>query len=186
MINRILHTDRLLIRPLEESDLDLIIEMNTDPVVMKYVPPLQTIDEVKQSMPVWLSLGLEVPYKGIWIMVEKATGTSFGTLAIVDLPYSDPEIDPVEYTGNMEIGYRSIPSYWGKGFTTEGARALIGFAFENSDLKLIAACTHNDNTPSQNILKKVGLTHLGKRWVYGGDDPYFEITRADWLVDNGG
>ena len=145
MTNRVLHTDRLLIRPMQESDLDLAIQMNTDPLVMKYLPPLQTREEVIDAMPRWLRLGEGVPHKGVWIMVEKATEITFGSLALVDIPKSDPEIDPVEYTGSIEIGYRSIPTHWGRGFTTEGAKKLVDFAFEISDMDKIAACTDDVN-----------------------------------------
>lgn len=181
MTNRILHTDRLLIRPLQESDLDLAIQMNTDPLVMKYLKPIQTREEVIDAMPRWLSLGEGTPDKGIWIMVEKATEVAFGCLALVDMPKSDPLVEPVEYTGDIEIGYRSIPSHWGRGFTTEGARRLVDFTFGKGDLDKIVACTDDGNDASQNALKKIGLSDLGRRWVYGEDTPYFEITRDDWL-----
>lgn len=182
MDNREFQTDRLIIHPLHKSDLNLVIQMNTDPVVMKYLEPVQTVDEVIKDMPRLLELGSGAPFKGgIWVMTEKASNISFGTLFLVDMPISGPEIVPVKYTGDMQIGYRSIPSHWGQGYTTEGAKALIDLTFANSDLDKLVACTDDGNEASQNVLRKIGLSYMDSRWVYGGKSPYFEITRSDWL-----
>ena len=46
-----LHTERLLLTPLAATDLDLAVELWTDPEVVEYVCDVVTEEEIRQEMP---------------------------------------------------------------------------------------------------------------------------------------
>jgi len=50
-MNLELHTNRLVLTPFATTDLDLALEMWTDPEVVKYVCDVMTEDAVRQEMP---------------------------------------------------------------------------------------------------------------------------------------
>lgn len=90
-----------------------------------------------------------------WLLVvpslDQADGTPFGAglLGFKGLP------DPM---GQVEIGYGIDPQYQGQGYTTEGVRALIAWAFQDPRCRaVIAPNTAKDNLASNRVLAKVGM-----------------------------
>lgn len=72
--------------------------------------------------------------------------------------------------GEAEIGYGIDPAYQGRGYTTEAARALVGWAFEEpACLAVTARGVQPANIASQRVLAKVGMTLVsadagGQNW----------------------
>jgi [ribosomal protein S5]-alanine N-acetyltransferase len=62
---------------------------------------------------------------------------------------------------NAEIGYWIGVPFWGKGFATEAARAVVEFGFQNLNLRRIYAHHHAGNIASQRVLEKIGMKHEG-------------------------
>lgn len=60
-----------------------------------------------------------------------------------------------------EIGYVLSQDYWGKGITTEAAKEVIKFGFENMDLVRIQARCDIENIGSARVMEKVGMTFEG-------------------------
>ncbi len=182
----VLESDRLLLRPLELADVDLGITLFTDPVVTKYAGKTYTPDEIVEQMPtvVRRCAGGAI---GIWCVTDKATGEKLGTAILLPLPVEldDTDWDLVRGDGypdaEIEVGYILKPSAWGKGYATEACTRLLKFAFEETALEEVVACTAPENTASQNVLKKSGLSYEGTRRAYMVDCPGFRITRAQWL-----
>ena len=61
-----------------------------------------------------------------------------------------------------EIYYKITPAFWGDGFGTEVARALVAFGFDDLKLHRIEAGVHTDNTASIRVLEKIGMRREGK------------------------
>lgn len=59
----------------------------------------------------------------------------------------------------FEIGWRLTPEIWGQGLATEGARAVLRFAFEEQHLSEVVAITVPANLPSRRVMEKLGMTH---------------------------
>ncbi|MFZ5920728.1 MAG: GNAT family N-acetyltransferase [Chloroflexota bacterium] len=68
-------------------------------------------------------------------------------------------------TSEIEIGYLLGKPYWGKGYATEGARAVLEYAFSTMDLDEIIGLVHPENVASQRVLEKSGLAFT-RRAVY--------------------
>jgi len=60
-----------------------------------------------------------------------------------------------------DIGWRLKKSAWGNGYATEGAKRCLQFAFDHLKLKSIFAVCTITNKPSENVMKKIGMTKKG-------------------------
>jgi ribosomal-protein-alanine N-acetyltransferase len=87
-----------------------------------------------------------------WGIEDKETGSFIGTVDFVSWSTNHH---------NAEIGYVIAPEYWGKGITTEAARAIIRFGFEQMELMRIQARCFVDNIASQRVMEKAGMTFEG-------------------------
>jgi RimJ/RimL family protein N-acetyltransferase len=90
-----------------------------------------------------------------------------------------------------ELGYWMGKPYWNKGYTTEAARCVIQFGFENLELNKIHAMHFPDNPASGRVLQKCAMTcegilraHVIKDGDYH-DVNYYGIVRDDYLGNNG-
>lgn len=183
----ILETQRLLLRPLTEADLDLGYVLLTDPAVTKYAGRTHTRAEVVEQMPTAVRRCARGAI-GIWCVSDRATGEKLGTAILLPLPIDEDDTNWDLVQGDalpdaeIEVGYMFKPSAWGKGFATEACTRLVRFAFEETDLSEVVAVTAPENAPSQNVLRKSGLRDVGLRRAYGKECPGFRITRAEWLA----
>jgi len=86
------------------------------------------------------------------------------------------------------IGYWLGEDYWGFGYATEAARAIIGFAFRILKLEEVTANALPDNERSIHVLEKAGLVHIDRRredtFERGVvETEYFVLKRASWRQD---
>ncbi len=59
----------------------------------------------------------------------------------------------------VEIGWRLAFDCWGRGLATEGARAVIRYAFEDLGLGSLVSFTVPENLRSRRVMEKLGMTH---------------------------
>ena len=88
----VLTTDRLRLRPLELDDLDLGIELFTDPEVMKYVSGTMTPQEIEDDMPTSVRRGAGGRI-GVWCVTDKQSGEKLGTSILLPLPVEEDDTD---------------------------------------------------------------------------------------------
>lgn len=190
-MNLMLESERLLLRPLAEGDLDVCFEIFTDPAVMQFVGETYTRDRVVEELPTAMRRGGRGCI-GVWCVIDRATAEKLGTALLLPLPIEEKDTnwdlvggdDLPE--GEIEIGYILKASAWGKGYATEACRRLLQFAFEDSPLEEVVAVTHPDNAVSQRVLRKSGLIAEGPRRAYASDCPGFRITRGQWVARDRG
>jgi ribosomal-protein-alanine N-acetyltransferase len=65
--------------------------------------------------------------------------------------------------GRAEIGYWIARPYWGNGYGTEAARAMVKFGFEVMNLNRIHAAHFSNNPASGRIMRKIGMKYEGCR-----------------------
>ena len=70
----------------------------------------------------------------------------------------------------MELGYRLKASAWGRGYATEGARALVRKGFDELGVRRVWAETMAVNRASRRVMEKVGLRYVRTFHVHF-DDP---------------
>jgi RimJ/RimL family protein N-acetyltransferase len=133
-----------------------------------------------EILPAFLSYYERFPGYGFWAAIEKATGDFLGWFHL-----RPAEGSPVD---EPELGYRLRRSAWGKGYATEGARALIGKGFTELGVQRVVASTMAVNAASRRVMEKCGLT-LVRTYSLGWPDDIpgaahggveYALTRAGW------
>ncbi|HEU5129770.1 MAG TPA: GNAT family N-acetyltransferase [Glycomyces sp.] len=175
-----LTTERMRLRQLRSADLDLLIALNSDPDVMRYIdwqPPSRTAvaDEIAEL----LAAHQHYPAHGRFI-AEDHDGTFLGWFGLIVLS---------EGPSAPSLGYRLRRAHWSRGLATEGGRALVDYAFTHLGADRVSAETMAVNTASRRVMEKCGLRY--RRTFYQQfDNPlpgtehgevWYEITRDDWL-----
>ena len=186
----ILETERLRLRPFTSDDEDIAQEVLTDAEVMKYVTgePMTREDVVKDmENVVRRGAGGRL---GIWCAELKDTGEKIGDGVLTPIPI---ELDDTDWDlllgedipeGDIEVGYILKRAAWGRGVATEACTRLLRFAFEETPLEVIVACTDPENAVSQRVLRKSGMKDIGTIRAYQVDVPGFRLTRDEWVEAN--
>ncbi|WP_268743677.1 GNAT family N-acetyltransferase [Arthrobacter nitrophenolicus] len=63
------------------------------------------------------------------------------------------------------MGWHFHPDYWGHGYASEAAAAVLAYAFD-SGLRKVVAVTAPANTASQKVCIRIGLVHKGQTGRY--------------------
>ena len=182
----LLETGRLRLRRFTIEDVDLLVALDSDPEVMRFITdgvptPRATYSEV--ILPRWLALYESLPLLGYWAAEDRDKGGFLGWFHL-----RPDRIDPDE----QELGYRFMRAAWGRGLATEGAAAVVRHGFESVGPEKISARTLAGNLASQRVMRKCGLA-FERRFVYPDDvipgrpeseraAVKYSITRADWLA----
>jgi RimJ/RimL family protein N-acetyltransferase len=178
-----LETERLILRRFTPADVDLLVDLDGDPEVMRYltggVPtPREKIEN--EFLPMIFDLYERFPGLGYWAAIEKASGSFVGWF----------HLRPPRGGGRdeAELGYRLRKSAWGNGYATEGSVALIRTAFEELGVRRIVAFTMAVNAASRRVMEKAGLTHV-RTFHECWPDPIpgtehgeveYELRKEDW------
>ena len=180
-----LQTDRLLLTPLALTDLDLALELWTDPEVVKYICDVMTEAEVRQSMSDSTKRGGNGGI-GIWCIADRKTYEKLGSTYLLPLPIDMDDTDfSLVVMGQMpdaeiEIGFFFKRSAWSQGYATEVCQRLLQFAFQEVSLNEVVSSVDEDNVASKKVLEKCGLLDRGRTRSYGKDNPIYRITRDEW------
>lgn len=120
-----------------------------------YFPPEWPGDALPMFAP-WAEHLLQHPQSEDWggILVEKASLTAVGQMGCKGLP---------DEHGMVEIGYGINPSFWGRGYATEAAQALVEWLKNQQSVKYIKAETLPDNVASRRVLEKTGFSQISTR-----------------------
>ncbi|MEM7238036.1 MAG: GNAT family N-acetyltransferase [Pseudomonadota bacterium] len=179
-------SERLRLAPLSWSDLDLALEMFTDPEVVRYVGDLMDEDAIRAGMPDAIRRGGD-GWIGIWCVSNRETGEKLGSAFLLPMPVDDDDIDyslvvPGRIPGgDIEIGYCFKRSAWGRGYATEACRRLVRFGFQQTPLTEIVASFYDEHEATKNVLRKAGFIDRGRMRCYGEDAPSYRITRREWI-----
>jgi ribosomal-protein-alanine N-acetyltransferase len=166
-------TDRLQHRAFTIEDAEVVFALNSNPEVMRYTGErmLQSLDEAKQLI-VNNSDFDEVGY-GRWACIDKKTRKVIGFCGLKYLPD----------LGAVDVGYRLLPRYWGRGLATEACMASLRFGFATLQLDQIIGLVLPDNPASIRVLEKAGM-HADGRFDYDGFDVLRYVKRRPEPVNN--
>ncbi|MEH1027914.1 GNAT family N-acetyltransferase [Micromonospora profundi] len=179
-------TERLRLRRFTAADVDALVELDSDPEVMRFLTggaatPLATVRD--EQLPRLLGQYDRHPGLGCWAGLDRATGEFVGWFAL------DPSADGDE----AELGYRLRRATWGRGLATEGSRALVRHAFDVVGVRRVWAETMAVNDRSRRVLAKAGLRHV-RTFHVQWDDPIpgtehgeveYELRAQEWAAAQG-
>lgn len=148
----IIHTDRLLLRQWNSADLEPFADLNADPRVMEYFPATLSRKE-SDALAERIRSRLEGQGWGLWAVSIPDTVNFIGFIGL-----SQPSFD-AHFTPAVEVGWRLAFDYWGKGYATEGATAVLAYGFDTLKLEEIVSFTAVQNQRSRHVMEKIGMHH---------------------------
>jgi RimJ/RimL family protein N-acetyltransferase len=179
----VLETERLVLRRFTVADVDLLVELDSDPEVMRFLTggkptPREVVE--RSTLPAILREYAAGTGHGHWAAVTRATGEFLGWFALARP--ADGSRD------EADLGYRLRRPAWGRGYASEGSRALVRRAFTELGLERVFAQTMAVNTASRRVMEKAGL-RLVRTFHPWFPDPVdgtehgeveYALTRAEW------
>jgi RimJ/RimL family protein N-acetyltransferase len=145
-------TERLLLRRWRDSDRIPFQAMNADPRVMEFFPsplPPEDSDALIARAESHFDRHGFGPFA-----VELPDEIAFAGFIGLSVPNFDAPFMPA-----VEIGWRLAFDCWGRGLATEGARAVIRYAFEDLKIDSLVSFTVPGNLRSRRVMEKIGMTH---------------------------
>lgn len=147
-MNRILETERLVLRELTQADFPALCKIMRDEQTMYAYEGAFTDEEVQG----WLDRQLARYERygfGLWAVVLKETHEMIGQCGLTMQPWKDGEV--------LEIGYLFRRDCWHRGYAAEAAQACKRYAFEKLGAKEVCSIIRDTNTASQNVALRNGM-----------------------------
>ena len=145
-------TERLEHRAFRVEDAAAFFALNSNPDVMRFTgePLLPSLDAAKQAIANYSDF--EAVGYGRWACVLKETQAVIGFCGLKYLS----DLDAVD------VGYRFLPQYWGRGLATEACIASLNFGFATLCLDRIIGLVIPGNAASIRVLEKAGMQSDGE------------------------
>lgn len=161
-------TERIEHRAFTLDDCEAFYRLNSHPQVMRFTgePPLKSLEEARQAIADYPDF--ETVGYGRWACVLKETRTVIGFCGLKYLPDLD----------EVDVGFRFLPEYWGKGIATETCSACIEFGFDTLKLDRILGLALPENGASIRVLEKCGMSRQGEITYDGEHALRYEILRS--------
>lgn len=175
----ILETERLLLRPYQEEDIDALHQLWTSPGVRRYlfdneiIPRIFVEEEIRSNVASFDANGW-----GQWTaQTREVPGTQKSRLAgfCGFRPFHDPP--------QLELLFGVDERHWGKGFAGEMARCMIALGFTRWGFERIQGSTDTPNVASIRVMEKLGMRFVRREETNGLDTVYYEITPDRFDID---
>ena len=162
-----LTTGRLVLREFVADDWRAVRAYQSDPRYLRfYAWEERNEADVRAFVAMFIGFQQETPRRMFQLAITlPETGELIGNCGI---RVRDPA------AGVADIGYELDPRFWGRGYATEAARAMLAYGFGSLGLHRITAECLAENTASAHVLEKIGMRregHLreniwmkGRRW----------------------
>jgi len=173
-------TERLLLREFVESDWPAVLAYQSDPRYLRFYSWEQRMEEeVRGFVQQFIARQQEQPRCKFQLAIVLAEGELIGNCGI--------RLQKVE-SRQGELGYELAPSWWGHGYATEAARAMLTFGFQELSLHRIWASCVARNTASARVLERLGMHREGRlreqEWFKGRwwDTLVYGILEQEWSI----
>jgi RimJ/RimL family protein N-acetyltransferase len=147
-VDRVLMTERLVLRPVTADDHAALLAHWTEPDVRRFLfddvalSPAEVTETIEESVRDFAAGGY-----GTWLILEQARPGLVGTAGL----------RPLEDLG-LEVFYSLAPGSWGRGYATEAARAVVEHALGALGLPGVLAEVDEGNGASVAVVKRLGMT----------------------------
>ena len=175
----------MTLRRFTAADLDGLAALHGDPAVMQRIedgkPVPRSVVETRTLPQIIREYDELAEGQGRFAATEKDSGAFLGWFSL-------RPANSVGLNGGTELGYRLLPSFWGRGYATEGAQALVSKAFTDQGAEQVVATTMTVNIGSRRVLEKAGLRLVRtffEEWpeyIDGAEhgDVEYAVTREMW------
>jgi RimJ/RimL family protein N-acetyltransferase len=149
-----LETERLRLSALKATDISTIVQLANNVNIARYTRNLPYPYFEKDAI-FWLNLahqGIQGGSKLVVAIRDKASDEFMGGTGL--------HIN--ERHHRAELGYWIGEPFWGKGYVTEAAKAMIDYAFDKLNLNRVQAHHMKENVGSGRVMQKAGLLYEGE------------------------
>jgi ribosomal-protein-alanine N-acetyltransferase len=155
-MNIVFETERLLLRLFTIQDAELIWQLNFDPEVTRFThDPVTDIDHAAEILETTILPQYALYNHGRWAVHTKNDLQFIGWCGLKFRPALN-EID---------LGYRFMKAFWGRGYATEAAYASIQYGFEKLHLQRIVGRAEPANIGSVKVLENCGMKYIGQEII---------------------
>jgi ribosomal-protein-alanine N-acetyltransferase len=167
-----LETERLLIRRFTLEDLDKLVELRSDEEVIKYLggKDNHTPQAIARRLEFYIACYEKFGF-GMCAMIWKETAEMIGWSGL----------QPLEETGEIEVGYGMIKEFWGKEIGFECASAWLKYGFEQAGLERIVAVASPENKASWRIMEKCGMKYEKTETFYGAECVFYALSKNEFF-----
>ncbi|WOO43072.1 GNAT family N-acetyltransferase [Rubellicoccus peritrichatus] len=144
-----IETERLILRPFREEDLDDEFSILGDPDTMSFYPRAYTREEVAEIIAKNIRT-FEASGYGLFAVTDKHSGEYVGDCGIT--------IQSIDGEEEFEVGYRIRKEHWGRGLAPEAARAMVEYGFKKLGLKKLCSYMPKNHHQSKRTAEKAGMT----------------------------
>jgi RimJ/RimL family protein N-acetyltransferase len=167
-----LQTERLLLRPLVEADVDALHAFWNDPAVRRYLWDDKPVSTAKVREVVAVSEQnfqlLGAGFYAVEILLKPGELVGFcGYRCFED------SVKP-------ELLYGLLPQHWGKGYVTEAAKAVLLDGFERCGMSTVIASTDTPNQRAVRVMQRLGMCFEERREYRGLDTVFYALRRVDF------
>lgn len=153
-LTNIITTNRLLLHPLTETEIDFILTLEGRFESYKYDSDIApTSDEIIKRCHWFIEETQALPKKGAIRWIVRKDNVMIGEIHFTC---------NWEKTQEWEIGYKFLSEYWGAGFATEAVKSVIQYAFEHFEVNRIVAFLNAENSKSAALAERVGMIKEGR------------------------
>ena len=159
MTSAILSTERLVLSHISTSDVQLIFDIFTDPVCIKFIGDrgIRSLDDAESYIAERFIGHYEKHGYGMYKV--SLDGKGIGICGLIKRDEAGPP----------DIGFAFLTDYRGGGYCTEAAKAVLDFEKKHHELPEILAYTNPDNLASQKVLEKLGMVYIEIKQLPGQD-----------------
>ena len=176
---RIMETERILLRPWDESDAGSLYKYASDPEVGPRAgwPPHKSIQESLEIIRSFFK------NDNTWAVVLKSTSEVIGCAGYLPSSASNLKID----ADQCEVGYWIARPYWGRGICSEALQLVVDHCFNEKGFSMLWGDYFPDNPASGRVMEKCGFTDTGEETTcpnleIGSDRPVriMRLSRNTW------
>lgn len=179
-----LETQRLILRRIIMDDLNEFHILCADDKAMRYMPETYCTDKNRSHDRLERMVKNDSELNsGGFAIANKDTNKFMG---LIGLAIEDG--DKTKHGNHRRsLGFFMQPQYWGKGYMTEAAKAVLEFGFQQLDAHKISAGCLSENVASEKIMVSIGMkkeAHFVEHVFHENqwkDQVRYGLLKSDWI-----
>lgn len=167
----VIHSERLMMHPVSDNDVESLLDVFRDPAVRRYL-----LDDSLVSLE-WVHNEIASSNKrfamggaGMWMIRLMEATMIVGFVGFRE--FFDPP--------RLQLLYGLLPEYWGQGFAFEAARRICDHAFGELNFSRIEAAMDTPNERSVAVVEHLGLARMDIPGTWSDATVFYEIDRDTW------
>ena len=168
MSEAILQTERLRFHLWQAEDLPLLLELHGDPEVQRFL---------EAGEPVWDEAVLKGKFDRFRADYAEHGWTKFKLLDAQGQFLGRAGFGRFDETGGLELGYSLMRPFWGQGYATEAASALLGWIYGAAPVEYVIGFAVADHAASRRVLEKIGMRFTDIRDLSGVPNAFYRHDR---------